>query len=592
MSFPARSVLAATACAVVALALGTGAGRAPRADVAELLGPPRPGVSLCKGAANGRNLRAELRGLALARVAAAAETGPVPALVDGLGPRRVTITTPSEQAQRYFDQGLAWAYGFYHAEAVRAFRASQQLDPACAMCWWGEALALGPNINMPMVEAAVAPARAALARAQELAAGAAPKEQALIAALARRYAPDLERPEADQAYAAAMREVAATYPDDHDIAALFVEALMDTQPWDYWEADRQTPKGHAAEAVAVTERVLAAEPNHPAAIHLYIHLLEASHHAKQAEAPAERLGALMPASGHLVHMPSHIYYKAGRYKDSLAANEAAVAADERVLAASAEPGVYSSGYYPHNVHFVLVSAQMAGKADTALAAAEKLPGIIAPEVAREVPWVQAILTARYTAAAQLADAGTVLGLPDPGDEFPLVKAAWHYARGVALAQQGELAEAQAEVDAIVAIGRANPMEDLAAWGIPGQEVLLVARHVILARIAQQAGDLGRAADELRAASALQDGFSYMEPPWWYYPVRQTLGAVLLAAGEPEQAAEAFTAALAEAPNNAWSLWGLMRAQQAMGDAAAAKVTGELFEAAWAGDLAGPKLEQL
>jgi tetratricopeptide (TPR) repeat protein len=241
---------------------------------------------------------------------------------------------------------------------------------------------------------------------------------------------------------------------------------------------------------------------------------------------------------------------------------------------------------------VLVSAQMAGRADTALAAAEKLPRIIAPEVASEVLWVQAIQTARYTAAAQLADADTILALPDPGDQFPLLKASWHYARGVALAQRSELAGAQAEVDAIVAIGRANPMEDLAAWGVPGQEILLVARHVVLARIAQKSGDLARAADELRAAAALQDGFGYMEPPWWYYPVRQTLGAVLLAAGEPEQAAEAFTAALAEAPNNAWSLWGLMQAQQAMGDAAAAKVTGELFEAAWAGDPAGPRLEQL
>jgi tetratricopeptide (TPR) repeat protein len=504
----------------------------------------------------------------------------------------MAVSTANPQAQRYFDEGFAWNNGFYHAEAIRAFRAAQQLDPECAMCFWGEALALGPNINMPMVPEAVAPALAAIRQAQALAARATPKEQALIAALAKRYGDGAERAELDRAYATAMRGVVQAFPDDPETGTLFVESLMDVQPWDYWEADRRTPRGGAAEAIATTRRILAADPNHPVAIHLYIHLMEASVDAEQAEAAAGRLGALMPTSGHLVHMPAHIYYKLGRYGDSIASNEAAARADEAIFAENGDRGLYGSSYYAHNVHFVMVSALMAGKVPTALAAADKLASIVDPAIVRAVPPLQAIDMAPFFAYAQLGEPARILGLPDPGDGIPLTKAAWHYARGVAFAESGRAAEALAEAQALAAIGQTRAMDELAAWYVPGRDILQIGWHVINGRVAQNEGRLGDAEAQLRAAAAIQDALPYMEPPYWYYPVRQTLAAVLLARGRPAEAADAFTESLVQAPNNAWSLWGLAQAQRAMGDAAAAEVTTGLFEKAWSGDADGPAMRRL
>jgi tetratricopeptide (TPR) repeat protein len=386
--------------------------------------------------------------------------------------------------------------------------------------------------------------------------------------------------------------VVAAYADDADVGALFVEAVMDTQPWDYWEADKRTPKGEAKEAIAVAERILAAEPEHAAAIHLYIHLMEASVDARKAEAAADRLGPLMPTSGHLVHMPSHIYYKLGRYGDSIAGNEAAVKADEAMLAQNKDWGFYASSYYAHNVHFVMVSALMAGKAPLALDAADKLAGLVDPAITAEVPPLQAIDMAPYFAYAQLAEPARILGLPDPGDDIVLTKAAWHYARGVALADSGEAEKALAEAEAMAALGRDKAVEELIAWYVPGRDLLQLGWHVIRARAAQQAGRLADAETELRAAARIQDGLPYLEPPYWYYPVRQTLGAVLLAAGRPAEAADAFTQSLMEAPHSGWSLWGLMQAQRAMGDEAAAAITEAQFKKAWAGEAGGPPLQRL
>ncbi|HMR32237.1 MAG TPA: hypothetical protein PKA13_15745 [Geminicoccaceae bacterium] len=560
---------------------------------AELLDPARVAASACRPLPNGRlSLWAVLDGVALVRAARAAEEVPLPPLLDGLGPRRITITTASAEAQRYFDQGFAWSNGFYHAEAVRAFRAAQRLDPSCAMCFWGEALALGPNINLPMMPEAEAPALAAIGRAQALAVDASPKERALIAAQARRHAAGGDRAALDRAYADAMREVARQYPDDGDVGALFVEALMDLQPWDYWEVDRRTPKGSAGEAMALTERILAAEPDHPAAIHLYIHLMEASADAGRAEAAADRLGPLMPAAGHLVHMPSHIHYRLGRYRDSIDANEAAVRADEAVLARQErQRDVYGQLYYPHNVHFVMVSAMMAGQGDRAMAAADKLMGLIDPAAMAAAPPLQAIDMAPYFAYAQAADPERILALADPGEAVALTRAAWRYARGVALARLGRHAEALAEADAMLEIGQQPVMDELEAWMVPGRDILQIGWHVVRGRVAWQAGRLGDAETELRAAALIQDALPYMEPPYWYYPVRQTLGAVQLAAGRPADAAAAFAASLVEAPANGWSLWGLAEAQKAMGDRAAAEATRLLLARAWAGE-GSPDMDRL
>jgi tetratricopeptide (TPR) repeat protein len=452
------------------------------------------------------------------------------------------------------------------------------------MCFWGEAFVLGANINAPMEGTAVQPAFVAMTNAKARSARASARERALIDALAARYVSDSE---ADQlelatAYADAMAEAHARYPDDHDLAVLFADAIMNTSPWDYWELDGRTPKGRLGEAIAAIEGVLAANPDHPGAIHLYIHLTEASATPEKAEPYADRLAALVPAAGHLVHMPAHTYYRTGRYLDSLKTNVAAVHADEAYLAQAQAAGIYPYGYYPHNIHFVLVSAQMAGDAEHMVWAAERLDGKIPDEVAAEVGWIQAILPAPYFAHAQFSPPDVVLGLDDPGDDFPFVKAMWHYARGVAHAANGDLDAARAEATRISEINQTADFEMLLAWFVPAPDILRIARHVLEGRIAQADGNHEQAIQEFEVAVEIQDSLPYMEPEYWYYPVRQSLGAALLASGRAADAEQVFRASLIEAPNNAWALYGLMQAYQAQGDEAGRGETKKLFTRAWAG----------
>ena len=356
-----------------------------------------------------------------------------PPLWDGLGALAFKITTASPEAQAFFDQGLRLAYAFNHGEAQRSFRKAQKLDPTCAMCFWGEALVLGPNINLPMQDDAVAPAFAAASKPAN--SPGATREQALISALAKRYThePKADRAPLDADYAQAMKAVAAQYPDDNDIAVLYAEAVMDLSPWDYWQRGGREPNPQSEPIVPTLERVLAKQPDHFGAIHFYIHAVEASDRPERAEAYADRMRGAVPAAGHLVHMPSHIYYRVGRYLDALADNKTAVAVDEKYLADTDAPmGVYRLGYYPHNIHFVIASAQMSGDGPTVIAAAEKLRGLIPDEVARGIAMVHPVKAAPYFAHAQFSAPETILALPDPGNEIPYVKAMWHYARGVAL----------------------------------------------------------------------------------------------------------------------------------------------------------------
>jgi tetratricopeptide (TPR) repeat protein len=509
-----------------------------------------------------------------------------PPLWDGLGSITYKITTSSAAAQAYFDQGLRLTYAFNHGEAQRAFRKAQKLDPLCAMCFWGEALVLGPNINLPMQEDAVAPAFAAIEKARTLIASASARERSLIAALALRYTRDAkaDRAPLDAAYAAAMGKVAAEFPDDDDIAVLYAEAVMDVSPWNYWQPGGHEPNPQSVPIVPTLERVLARNPNHPGAIHYYIHAVEASDRPQRAEPYADRLRGTIPGAGHLVHMPSHIYYRVGRYLDALTDNRVAIGVDEKYLAETNAPmAVYRLGYYPHNVHFVMASAQMAGDGPTVIAAAEKLRGLIPDDIARGIAMVQPVKAAPYFAHAQFSAPDTILALPDPGDGIPYEKAMWHYARGVALAARHDFSAAAAQANAIEAIERNADFSLLNASGVPAQDVLKLARTVIAGRVAQAQGDFQSAAARFEQAAVIQDALPYTEPPYWYYPVRQSLAAALLQAGRLAEAEEQFQRALKRAPANGWSYFGLAQLYKSRGDAAAADKAEAELARTWVGD---------
>ena len=518
---------------------------------------------------------------------------PTPAFADteppiwaGLGSVTYKITTANERAQAYFDQGLRLAYAFNHGEAQRAFRVAQKLDPDCAMCFWGEALVLGPNINLPMQEDAIAPAFAAVQKAKALATKAGPREQALIAALALRYSsdPKVARAPFDAAYAAEMAKVVAQFPDDDEIATLYAEAVMDLSPWDYWKPGGQEPNPQSTPIVPTLERVLARNPNHPGAIHFYIHAVEASDRPKRAEPYADRLRGTIPGAGHLVHMPSHIYYRVGRYLDALEDNKTAVKVDEQYLADTNAPmGVYRLGYYPHNVHFVMAAAQMAGDGQTVIAAAEKLRELIPDEAARGIAMVQPVKAAPYFAHALFSSPETIIALPDPGDTIPYVKAMWLYARGVALAARRDFASAAAAADAIGTLEHTADFKLLKESNIPAQDVLRIAQTLILARVAQVKGDTSIAIAQFEKAAALQDALPYTEPPYWYYPIRQSLAAALLQAGRFDEAEQQFQRALARAPANAWSYFGLAELYKARGNTAAANQAEADLARTWIGD---------
>jgi tetratricopeptide (TPR) repeat protein len=510
-----------------------------------------------------------------------------PPLWGGLGSITYKVTTANERAQAYFDQGLRLAYAFNHGEAQRAFRMAQKLDPDCAMCFWGEALVLGPNINLPMPEEAVAPAYAAAQKATALAGKASPREQALISALAVRYGsdPKAARAPLDAAYATEMAKVAAQFSDDDEIATLYAEAVMDLSPWDYWKKPGgREPNPQSVPIVPTLERVLNRNPNHPGAIHFYIHAVEASDRPKRAEPYADRLRGAIPGAGHLVHMPSHIYYRVGRYLDALEDNKAAVKVDEKYLADTNAPmGVYRLGYYPHNVHFVMASAQMAGDGKTVIAAAEKLRELIPDELAGGIAMVQPVKAAPYFAHAQFSTPETILALPDPGDAIPYVKAMWLYTRGVALASRRDFAGAGAAANAIETLEQTADFKLLKDSHVPAQEVLQIARTLILARVAQAKGDYRTAIARFEQAAALQDALSYTEPPYWYYPIRQSLAAALLQAGRYAEAERQFQRALSRAPANGWSYYGLAQLYKARGDISAARKAEADLARSWTGD---------
>ncbi|WP_312165845.1 tetratricopeptide repeat protein [Phenylobacterium sp.] len=518
---------------------------------------------------------------------------PIP-LYDDLTRSPFAATTSHPQARRYFSQGLLMTYGFNHAGAVRSFREAQRLDPSCAICWWGEAVALGPNINAPMDERDRGAALDAMDKAMSLRERASPMEQALIEAVARRYSrdPEADRAALDGAYADAMLEVARRFPADDDVAVLAAEAVMDTSPWNYWEADRKTPVGRSGEAVRLVETVMSRNPAHVQAGHLYIHLLEAAD-AQRAEAAADRLASpLAPSAAHLVHMPSHIYQGRGRYMESMRVNVAAARADEAFIRSADDRSLVRYGYYPHNVHFIVISAQMAGDMDTALREAERLRNLLDIETSARIGWVQVIYAAPYLAMAQFAAPEAILDMPAPDARLPYAAAMGHYARAIAYAQLRNKAAFEAEIAGMEALAKADAFADLIAQDVPAPELVEMASAVARGRFATAQGRYDEAAEFYRAAIAVEGRLPYMEPPYWYYPVNQSLGAALLLAGRPAEASEAFRAALAQTPRNGWALYGLARSEDAQGRKADAEAARQAFTRAWAGRPEWLRLERL
>ena len=518
----------------------------------------------------------------------------MPPIYSGLGTLHYPISTANRKAQAYFDQGIRLTFAFNHAEAGRAFRAAQQLDPQCAMCYWGEALIMGPNINAPMFPDAVGPAFAAAKKALDTSNNASEREKLLIQALVRRYSidPKVERATLDKAYADAMTEVAAKFRADDVIQVLFAESLMDLSPWNYWEAAGAKPKGRTVEMVAALERVLERNPVHSGAIHYYIHTMEASANPEKALPYARQLGRLMPGAGHIVHMPAHIYYRIGLYKDSLAANVAAIAVDEKYFKDSPSDPLYKGAYYPHNVHFVMVSALMGGDGRITLDAARKLDKIVDADFLKLAASMQPVKAAPYFAHVQFSSPEAILALPDPGRDFIIVNAMWHYARAIAYARKGEHANSQKEIDALSVIERDGDFKALTEWDVPGKEIVQTAHHVAVGRLADARGDLNAAVKAFEDAVFVQDTLPYTEPPHWYYPVRQSLGAALLRAGRLDEAEKAFRESLAQTPSNGWALKGLMEVYRQRGDTPALKAAQKRFETTWLGKKDGPDLRLL
>lgn len=522
-----------------------------------------------------------------------AAPGEVPVYKD-LGRMSFKLGHASPRVQTYFDQGLRLAFGFNHAEAQRAFQAAQRLDPGCGLCFWGEALVLGPNINVPMQPEAVAPAWAALARAVALKDKLPPRERALVEALQARYKaePPQDRAPLDAAYADAMKRVAAQYPAEDLMQVLAAEAAMDTQPWDYWEAAGARPKGRTADILAGLETVLKRNPDHAGAIHLYIHTVEASTSPDRALAPARRLAAQMPGAGHIVHMPAHIYYRVGLYRESLEANRQAIAVDEAYFKSSPSDPLYRSAYYPHNIHFLMVSAQMGGAAQTAVEAAAKLDAAVSDDVVRAFAVMQPVKAAPYTTHAQFSPPDVILKLPAPSDDFVLVKVMYHYARALAQAARHDVPAAQQEIAAITALETGADFKPFDAWGVPAKAITQTARLVAAARLADAQGDLAGAATALEQAVAIEEALAYTEPAYWYYPVRQSLGAVRLRQGRLDEAEKALRDSLARVRNNGWALAALAEVYKRKGDAKAEATAREAFRKAWFGPEGGPDLSKV
>ncbi|MEL7083668.1 MAG: hypothetical protein AAGM36_04135 [Cyanobacteria bacterium J06597_1] len=512
--------------------------------------------------------------------AAIAAESQVP-LFEGLETVHHSITTDSDIAQQYFDQGLALTYGFNHAEAVRAYREAVRQDPDCAMCYWGMAFALGPNINAAMDDEAVPEAYSAMQMAEELAENASDRERAYIQALSARYSNAVveDRSPLDTSFAEEMGKVVEQYPDDLDAAVFYAEALMDTTPWNYWDEDGQ-PREATSKVLDTLESVMRQEPEHPGANHLYIHAVEAVH-PEWAEAAADRLGNLVPGSGHLVHMPSHIYINIGRYRDAATANVAAIAADNEYATQCHAQGIYPLAYMPHNEHFLWASAAMSGQSELSIQVARDLASGLNQEMMPELGAIQHYSAIPYYALQRFGRYDEILEEPAPASGLGYPTGVWHYVRGMAYAAKEQFDEAEQELQQLQAIAADPAIEDVTIWDLNSTARLLeIASDVLQGEIASRQEDWDGAIAHLEAAIAIEDQLIYDEPEDWNQSVRQLLGAVLLEADRPVEAEAVYREDLLDNERNGWSLFGLGQSLEAQGRDTEAMLVQARFDEAW------------
>ena len=532
---------------------------------------------------NGRFRRSPVVPLIFAALAAAPALGaadePLAPMLEGLGDLHYAITTSSEAAQRFFDQGLRLVYAFNHAEAVRAFEEAARLDPEAPMPHWGRALALGRNLNDGMPRERELQALESLKQAQDRRDSASEREQALIDALASRYSTDedADRAALDAAWVEAIAEVAEQFPDDPEPATLHAAAIMNTMPWDYWRGGE--PQPGTVEAKELLERVITDHPRHPGAHHYYIHLMEARE-PHLAEPSADALGKLMPSAGHLVHMPAHIYIRVGRYDDAVDSNQRAIAADLDYIAQCNAQGLYPVAYYPHNIHFLWASATFGGRSELAIESADELAEEVPAEMASSLAFLQNYLATPLFARVRFGRWQEILDTPQPPAGQAFQNAMWRYAQGLAAAATGDVKAARKHLKTLGKLRRNPELADIRISFAQATDLVRLTEHLVAGEIHAAKGRPERAIAEVLSAVALQDSLRYAEPPAFHYPVRHSLGALLLEAGQASEAEAVYRQDLEHNPHNGWSLFGLAESLRAQDREEEADEARQRFVKAW------------
>jgi len=505
-------------------------------------------------------------------------------LMTGYGNWHHPVSTKNAQAQAFFDQGLRQIYAFNHDEAMRSFQRAAELDPRLAMAYWGVAEAVGPNYNDPASEDRFVQAHSAIEKAQTLAADASESDKAYIAALAKRFPadPKSDRRAAAEQYRDAMREVVKRCPDDLDAATLFAEAGMNLHPWGLWRPDG-TPEEGTEEIVATLESVMRRDPDHLGAVHYYIHSVEASNSPERALAGANRLAQLAPAAGHIVHMPAHIYIRTGDYEAALQTNQKAALADQAYLKAGAAQGIYSMMYYSHNLHFIAMAAAMNGNYLESRRGAQLLAANVGPHV-KDMPPLEGFMTVPLAVEVRFHKWNEILKAPQPDPAMHTATVFWHFARGLALVGTEKLDEAEAEHKMVAEAEEKTPPDAIFQMPINNKtkDILKIAENVLGARISFAKNDMDATVNQLHVAVATQDSLKYDEPQDWFYPVRESLGAVLLKIGDNAGAEEVFRADLERNPRNPRSLFGLEQALKAQERTYDAGFVRKQFDANWKG----------